>query len=177
MTSLPHHAKFAPYLENADHVDVKTIESDRNLREFMAAMFGYMPTWMQFLYRVRAVFVRFLGMRQDGVPSAVTLAPEDISFTPGERAAFFTVEAAEEEAYYLASAKESHLDAYLGISVEPLSGNTRRYHMVTIVHYNKWTGPAYFNVIRPFHHLVVRQMLRAAAGEIGPTLKMGGQTA
>ena len=32
---------------------------------------------------------------------------------------------------------------------------------LTVVHYKHWTGPVYFNVIRPFHHLVVRQMARA----------------
>ncbi len=177
MQTLPHQAKFDVYLKDADHVDIKTIESDRSMREFIAGMFSYMPAWMQFLYRVRSVFVRLLGMRQEGMPHAVTLAPEDISFRTGDATAFFKVEAAEEEAYYIASAKEAHLDAYLGLSVESISATRKRYHMVTIVHYNKWTGPVYFNVIRPFHHLVVRLMLRAAAGEIGPTVKMDGQTA
>ena len=34
---------------------------------------------------------------------------------------------------------------------------------VPIVDYRHWTGPVYFNVIRPFHHLVVAAMLRSAA--------------
>jgi len=39
-----------------------------------------------------------------------------------------------------------------------------RYYIVTIVHYLHWTGPVYFNLIRPFHHLVVARMARAGAG-------------
>jgi hypothetical protein len=39
----------------------------------------------------------------------------------------------------------------------------RRFHVVTIVHYNNLAGPVYFNVIRPFHHLVVKQMARRGA--------------
>jgi len=34
--------------------------------------------------------------------------------------------------------------------------------VVTVVRYHAWNGPVYFNMIRPFHHLVVGRM--AAAG-------------
>jgi hypothetical protein len=44
-----------------------------------------------------------------------------------------------------------------------LTGDHKRFHVVTIVHYRRWTGPVYFNVIRPFHHLVVYQMAKSAA--------------
>jgi hypothetical protein len=48
------------------------------------------------------------------------------------------------------------------VVVEPLTmGN--RFLVVTIVHYRHWTGPVYFNVIRPFHHIVVWQMMKAGA--------------
>src|SRR2546425_5121666 len=36
-----------------------------SMREFIAAMMSYQPGWVTFLYRIRAVFVRFLGMRQE----------------------------------------------------------------------------------------------------------------
>ncbi|XXF76233.1 DUF2867 domain-containing protein [Myxococcaceae bacterium GXIMD 01537] len=45
----------------------------------------------------------------------------------------------------------------------PVKGQRRRFHVATIVRYRRWAGPVYFNVIRPFHHLVVRGMLRHAA--------------
>jgi hypothetical protein len=46
---------------------------------------------------------------------------------------------------------------------EPLANDLIRYYIVTIVHYLHWTGPVYFNLIRPFHHLVVARMARAGA--------------
>ena len=153
-------------LERANHVDVKTVESEASLREFLAGMFAYYPRWMKALYAVRWGFVRLLGMKQEGVPATVRLAPEDVPMTAGHKMAFFDVEMAAEEQYWFASAAEAHLTAYLGVVVEPLAGQNgrRRFHVLTIVHYNKWTGPVYFNVIRPFHHLVVRQMMLAGAG-------------
>ncbi|MEV8635483.1 DUF2867 domain-containing protein [Streptosporangium sp. NPDC051023] len=141
----------------ADHVDVKTVEGDLTLREFLHGFLSWQPGWLRFLYRIRAGFVRLLGMRQEGVPAALEIRPENISFTPGDRAAFFSVAEAEEGRYFAAVAAESHLTAHLVVVAEP-----GIFHVVTVVKYNRWTGPVYFNAIRPFHHLVVRGMARAA---------------
>jgi hypothetical protein len=151
-----------PLLAKADHIDVKTIDSAADIRTFIAGMLSYTPFWLKFLYGVRWVFVRLLGMRQEGVPLARPLQPTDISFTPGDAATFFTVTTAEPDKYWVAEAADTHLIAHVGVVVEPLSqGN--RFHVVTIVHYRHWTGPVYFNVIRPFHHIVVWQMMKAGA--------------
>lgn len=151
-----------PHLAGADHIDVKSVTAGVSLREFLAGMFSYEPTWMRALYAVRWLFVRLLGMKQEGMPHMEPLRPEDIRMTPGDKAAFFTVTLAAEDRLYLAEATEKHLTAYLGVVVEPL-GRERRFHVVTIVHYRHWTGPVYFNVIRPFHHVVVRRMMQAGA--------------
>lgn len=151
-----------PLLEGANHVDIKVVEGEMTMREFIAGMFSYYPSWIKNLYRVRWGFVRLLGMKQEGIPqsSHMRMRPEDVSLTPGEKATFFTVEMAEDGRFWVAGASESHLDAYLGVVVEPLAeGN--RFHVITIVHYNNWAGPVYFNVIRPFHHLVVSKMAKA----------------
>ncbi len=149
---------------DADHIDVKTVEGTLTLREFLHGLLSWQPGWVRSLYRVRAGFVRLLGMRQRGVPSASGVRPEDISFTPGDSASFFTVTDAEEDRYFVAGTTESHLTAYLAVVAEP-----GRFHVATIVKYHRWTGPVYFNVIRPFHHLVVRGMARAAVRGARPS--------
>jgi len=172
-----------PFLAGADHIDVKVVEGDVTLREFLAGMFSYYPGWLKFLYRVRWGFVRLLGMKQEGIPQTVQLRPEDVSMIPGENAAFFTIDAASEDKFYVASASESHLTAYLGVVREPvdndhfdkLSDRRSRFHVITIVHYHKWTGPLYFNVIRPFHHLVVAKMAQSGAVYHTPDLVRVGR--
>ncbi len=152
----------ARLMQDADHIDVKAVEGDCSMREFIAGMFSYYPNWIKNLYRVRWGFVRLLGMKQEGIPqsSHMRMRPEDVSLTPGEKVTFFTVEMAEDGRFWVAGASESHLDAYLGVVVESLTkGN--RFYVITIVHYNNWAGPIYFNVIRPFHHLVVSKMAKA----------------
>lgn len=150
-----------PYLQQVDHYDCKTIEGDVTLRQFLAGAFNYYPAWIKALYRIRAVFVRLLGMRQDEMPGSMELWAEDVPFVRGEYATFFKVEDAAENQYWIASASDSHLKAYLAVAVEPLENGNNRFHLATIVQYNNWAGPIYFNVIRPFHHIVVRAMMRA----------------
>ncbi len=159
LATLPH---INVFIEKADHIDVKTVEGDVSLREFIAGCFNYMPRWLQALYTIRWGFVRLLGMKQTGIPGQHSISPEEVSFVAGEMAAFFQVKAAKEKRYWFAAATDKHLTAHLGVVVEPLTEQTRRFYVLTLVDYQHWTGVVYFNVIRPFHHLVVHQMMQAA---------------
>ncbi len=154
--------ELADLMTDIDHVDSKCGEGKMSMRAFIAAALSYMPGWMRFLYRVRALFVRLLGMRQDAVPDDTSVSPEEVSLTPGEAAAFFTVVMAKDEHYWVAEATDKHLSGYLGVAIEPLDNGRRRFHVFTVVKYHHWTGPVYFNVIRPFHHIVVWAMIRTA---------------
>lgn len=150
-------------LEASDHVDIKTVEGQTSLRQFIASMLSYYPGWILFLYRIRAVLVKLLGLYKHPAPEALPkLGSQDVSFVVGETVTFFTVRLAEEEHYWVGETPEDkHLIAYFGVVVEPLQDNLNRFHVATIVHYKHWTGPVYFNLIRPFHHLVVGRMARA----------------
>jgi len=126
-------------------------------------MLSFSPWWIILLYRIRAVVVRFLGLAEQEMPeSAPKIQPGEIPMTPGGKAAFFTVRLAESEKYWIAETPEDkHLKAYICVIVEPLSDKLKRFHVMTIVKYKHWTGPLYFNLIRPFHHLVVSRMVLA----------------
>lgn len=152
---------FATLMAEADVIDIKTTASDVTLRQFVAGLMSYQPAWVTFLYRIRAVLVRVLGMKQERLPQAQQWSPDDVAMTPGEPAYLFTVHAAEPDRYWIAEIKDRHLDAYLGVMVER-HDERQRFFVVTIVHHNSWQGPIYYNVIRPFHHLVVGAMMRHA---------------
>jgi hypothetical protein len=147
-------------LAGANHVDVHAVQSDLGLREFIAEMMNYHPRWLRMLYRVRKFFVALLGMRQDGIPASPGWRAEAVPMRAGQAASFFTVRAAEEDRLWIVDAEERHLRATLCVVRE-----AGLFSLVTIVHYRHWTGPIYFNVIRPFHHLVLARMARAGAGE------------
>jgi hypothetical protein len=154
--------EIAAFLEHANHIDVKTVIGSVDLRTFLSNMLSYQPGWMLALFGVRAVFVRFLGMRQQATLRkqwGQPLTPENIPMQEGQRALFFKVRIAKDEQYWIAEVKDKHLDAILGVVVEQLPGwQQKRFHVLTVVYYRNWAGPVYFNVIRPFHHLVVGSM-------------------
>ncbi len=172
--TIKQHPILAPLIAQSDHVDIKTrqirtAQPEQELRRFIAAMIGYNPSWMQSLYAIRWGFVRLLGMRQEGLPDTKQLRPEQVPMQAGQNLSFFKVTAAAEGQYLVASASESHLTAWLAVVLEPVGGEQYNLHTVTIVRYHAWTGPVYFNVIRPFHHVVVNQMIKAGLAGLQPT--------
>ena len=156
------------YFDGSDFTDIKVVDGAVNLRAFIASMLSYYPWWIVLLYRIRTLVVCILGLVKHQAPEEIPLLrPEDVSFIPGEEVTFFIVRKAKENVYWFSETPEDkHLSAYFGIVVEPIREDVNRFYVVTIVRYRHWTGPVYFNLIRPFHHLVVTQMARAGARSI-----------
>lgn len=151
-----------PYFEDADVVDVKIFEGKTSLQGMIASMLSYYPWWIVQLYRVRKLLVGILGLARQATPEKLPdLKPADVSFTPGDRVTFFVVRCAEEERFWIAQTPEDkHLRAYFGVVRQPKTPFVNRFYVITTVFYKHWTGPVYFNLIRPFHHLVVSRMAR-----------------
>ena len=150
------------YFEKADFTDVKVFEGEPTLRKFIASMLSYYPWWIVRLYRIRKLLVSLLGLVKHEAPEQLpNLQPEDVSFTPGENVTFFIVRCAKEDTFWVSETPaDKHLRAYFGVIQEPVGNSTNRFYVVTSVFYKHWTGPVYFNLIRPFHHLVVSRMAR-----------------
>jgi hypothetical protein len=150
------------YFQGVDHVDVKTIEGEVSLRRFVSGMLSYSPWWIVCLYQVREFLVKALGLVKHEKPDILpSVRLEDLSFTSGDQAFLFMVRAAKEDAYWVSETpNDKHLAAFLGVVAEPMSHHMTRFHLFTSVRYLHWTGPVYFNLIRPFHHLVVSSMMR-----------------
>jgi hypothetical protein len=152
-----------PLMEGADHYDIKSMQIQITLREFIAVMLSYSPWWIRLLIQIREVLVRILGLeRHPKQEKSPHWLPEEIPFTVNEPVDLFIVRFARENEYWVTETPEDkHLRAYIAVIMEPLKESTNRFHVLTIVKYKHWTGPVYFNLIRPFHHLVVRRMMKA----------------
>jgi hypothetical protein len=141
---------------------VKTATGPIGLRAFVARVFSYQPGWVTFLFGIRWGFVRLLGLKQEGIPKTQRARPEDVPMTPGDTFEFLTVQAAQADQYWIGRFDEKHLTGHVVVTAEPVDDQTRRFRLMTIVHYNNWAGPIYFSVIKPFHHLVVRLAVQSA---------------
>ena len=156
-------AGVAPAVAGADHVDVRRVCGRAGLRRFVAAMFGDRPAWLHWLYRLRGILARLLGLRHGTTAAPSVMRPGDVPMTPGGTLGFFTVLAAKPDAYWAAEASDRHLRAVLVVLAAPGPDGRTVYDVVTVVVYKHWTGPVYFNLIRPLHHLVVWRMAKRAA--------------
>lgn len=149
-------------MEHADYMDMKTFSGEKDLSEFVATMLNYKPAWLNFLYLLRKGVAKILGLSHSDIEKT-DLTPNDVDFTPGAQVAFFTTFAGEPGNFWIAEATDKHLAGYIGVIREERPDNSANFHTFTIVHYRHWTGPLYFNLIRPFHHLIVHYMGKAAA--------------
>jgi hypothetical protein len=143
-----------------DVVDVKTIRGAVSLREFTAGALGYSPLWIKALFAARMGLAQVLRLDTTGIPASRRLRPETVSFTPGDAASFFTVVRGAEDHYLLLRVDDNHLIAYLAIitdDAKPVSS----FKVVTLVQYLRPAGRFYYNLIRPFHHLVLLSMTHA----------------
>lgn len=158
------------FFEGVDYFERKTICSARDLEQFIAGLLSYEPWWVHGLYRLRGVVAGILGLKGVAASTAATaIAPQDIPFTVGAEASFFTVKKARQGVYWLAETPEDkHLAAWLTILADTTPDGKRCCHVLTTLRYKHWTGPVYFNLIRVFHHLLVNAAMRAAAGGRGP---------
>jgi hypothetical protein len=155
-TDLP---ELADLLPTADVVDVKTVTGAVSLREFVAGALSSGPRWTQSVWAVRALFAKALRLEMSGIPPRAQLRPEDISFTPGDPLSFFEVVRGEEDHYLLLKVTDNHLTGHLAVTTDNASP-THEFKVVTLVHYRRTVGRVYFEVIRPFHHVIVRGMCR-----------------
>jgi hypothetical protein len=143
----------------ADEIDVKTARGDVTLREFTTGALGHDPLWIKGLFAARMALAAVLRLDTTGIPDTRRLRPETVSFTPGEKNSFFTVVRGEEDHYLLLKVTDNHLVGYLAIITDNAQPAT--FKVVTLVRYRRSAGRFYYNLIRPFHHVVVLSMCRA----------------
>lgn len=142
-----------------DEIDVKTAHGDVTLREFTAHALSHTPLWLKGLFAVRMAVAAVLRLETTGVPDSRRMRPETVSFTPGEKNAFFTVMRGEEDHYLLLKVTDNHLIGYLAIITDNEKPAT--FQVVTLVKFLRPAGRFYYNLIRPFHHVVLLSMCRA----------------
>lgn len=116
------------------------------------------PSWVAALYKLRDVLVKFVGLAStEGVSHEAfvncirTGQPYRITSVPAK---------SPEETVLLLSDK--HLDAYLAVRVEPAGARSKRVSVITLVHFKRKLGRAYFFLIRPFHGPIVKTMFKSS---------------
>ncbi|MFD3402645.1 DUF2867 domain-containing protein [Kribbella sp. NPDC058693] len=142
-----------------DEIDVKTARGDVTLREFIAGALSHSPLWVKGLFAIRIAVATVLRLETATVPDSRRIRPETVSFTPGEKDAFFTVVRGDEDHYLLLKISDNHLIGYLAFFTD--NERPATFKVVTLVQFLRPAGRFYYNLIRPFHHVVLLSMCRA----------------
>lgn len=156
-------------LRVAHHVDAKKVYSSHDLQTFTARFLAFRPAWVSALYRLRPLLLRAFGVASEHVPEQGYIRPEDVRYEIGQKVWFFTVRGGEPNHRIILRASNSLLIAYLVIerAIGPdLPAGEAEYILTTIVRHRNVAGRLYFMLILPFHHMVVRSAMNAAAQPI-----------
>ena len=103
-----------------------------------------------------------LRLETTGIPESRRLRPDTVSFTPGDKTLFFTVVRGEEDHYLLLKGLRQPPGRVAGVhhgQRRPVS----TFKVVTLVQFLRPAGKAYYNLIGPFHHVILLGMCRAGA--------------
>src|SRR6266542_4447717 len=100
-----------PYLDGADHVDVKSATSSAGFREVVARSLSWQPAWLKALFAARVLLARLIRLDEPSAPRGREIRPEDVSFTPGDTMAFFTVADGAKDRFLVAAARLTRLAA------------------------------------------------------------------
>ncbi|MFD2724864.1 DUF2867 domain-containing protein [Hyunsoonleella rubra] len=116
-------------------------------------IFGSMPKWVEFLMGLRNAIVSVFGLKTE---MDKNFSP---NFKPGEKMGFIKIISVEDNEIML-GADDKHLD--FRVSVFNSEENQNNIKVTTLVKYNNLFGKIYMAIIRPFHVIIVKQMVKRA---------------
>ncbi len=145
-------------VKDAEYFESKSFIGECSMNDFLTRMLSYKPLWLRMLYRIRNVVAKIMGV-DEGVDHTNTQI-ENFDFAAGGKVDFFTTVDFKRNHYWIGKASDKHLICHLGVVAEPLDSNEIKFHTFIVVNFHYWTGPIYFKLICPFHHIVMYCMGR-----------------
>ena len=156
-TTPPPESVVAGWYENASQLDSYSIDLSSSKQDSMRVLatrtVGDPPAWIKALVTVRDAMVTPFGVKTSGEVRA--------SRPDNERVDFFPVQWEGNDEIVLGE-DDRHLDFRLSL-LRRNSPTGTQLIATTVVHSHNAFGLTYLNVIRPFHHLVVRTNLARVA--------------
>ncbi len=154
-TQLPENSMCRNYIEAIDFKDtykVKLGDGDISIENIYINVFAHSPKWVNNLLALRNKIVGVFGLDTNKNRTEIT---KD-NLKTGSKTGIFRIYSINENEI-IAGEDEKHLN--FRVSVLKENGET---FFSTLVQYNNWFGRFYFFIVKPFHKLVVKVMLKNA---------------
>ncbi len=121
--------------QSADYVDSKAFSSNRPMNEFLERLIRYEPAWLVFLYKIRGVVAKIMGLEHD-VIGHENFKKKDLDFDAGGKVDFFTSVDFVPDQHWIGEAKDKHLSGYIGVVAVPNDSGKTDFHTFTIVKFH-----------------------------------------
>ncbi len=144
-------ANYSDAFECSFHCNKKITPDD-----FMITFWSYSPAWVSWLFKLRNWIVKPFGIQ--GVKGRSKEKLEE-AIENNESYGFMDT-VAKSDTETVIGANDKHLKMYFSIQLDEVGEGQQKLTASTVVHFHNKLGYAYFYLIYPFHHLVVRGMLR-----------------
>lgn len=130
------------------------------LDEIVFRSFGnFSSGWVELLIRLRNILVKPFGLKTSG--DEIPISDYRKVIVKGEQVGFFkAVEKSENEV--LLYAEDIHLEAFFCVSIEKQHKNITLRASTTVNFSNRF-GRIYLSIIKPFHILIIKNMLKKIA--------------
>ena len=142
--------------DNYDYIDCfeeKINSTSVDISKVMLAFFKASPKWVDILFKIRNKIVSLFGLKNEVLDIDKIILP----FKVGDKVGFFKVfEAYDNE--IVVGEDDAHLDFRVSILLDKKKGNLLS--VKTMVNFNNTFGKLYFFLIRPFHIIIVRTIIR-----------------
>jgi len=136
---------FTDTFSTTNHID--------DIKDITNLIFNTSPKWLELLLKLRNNLVKIIGLK--------TSIPKDYNetFKVGGYVKFFKIYSISNNQVVL-GANDSHLNFRAIVEID----TSRNYNIkvITLVQFNNKKGEFYMNIIKPFHRLVVKKMVKNA---------------
>ena len=136
-----------------DYQDTFAVTNHQDsIEEITRLIFGRMPGWAKALFTIRNYLVKFFGLKTD-------ISTNNNHFVEGAYIGFFKI-----YHIYAHGVLMGVDDKHLNFRVSIYNSSQKYYNIKcsTLVQYNNSTGKIYMTLIKPFHRLIVKAMLKNA---------------
>lgn len=143
MKNSPTNSLIENYLP-ADYVDsfsrVVACKQAITPEEFCNLAFGQLPKWIDWLMKLRNAIVKPLGL--------------------DTKSRFTNMIHAQNSSEIIFGMPDKHLTFHVSMLCGEYKDDKQQLQITTVVKYNNWLGRVYFFVIRPFHGIIIRAILK-----------------
>ncbi len=159
-TSLPKESIINKNIKRNDYEDCYSFtvpNNNKSIREIYISLFSSAPKWVEGMMKLRNKIVRLFGLKNEMNRN------ENTNFEVGDKIGIFKIYAIQEDEI-IAGEDDKHLD--FRVSIHRIIEKETTICISTLVQYNNWFGKLYFFVVKPFHKIVVKSLIRKAAKKI-----------